>query len=138
MGAVLGWPNLDYPVVPGGEGLGWHNTIDGAEFMALGVTIPRLDDRRKTNYNASVARYVASKGQLLAMDDITGDQVRLIDAEGAQQLRAAAMMADNIPFAQMEPVGLDFFVLKPGERALVPVQWNNRGTAGVTEASVSG
>ena len=47
VGAVLGWPTLDYPVVPGGEGLGWVNKVDGAEFRALGVTLPRLDDQRK-------------------------------------------------------------------------------------------
>ena len=70
VGAVLGWPTLDLPVVPEGDGLGWNNTIDGAEYRALGVTIPRVDDRRKVNYNASVARYTASKGQLMIIDDI--------------------------------------------------------------------
>ena len=24
-GGVLGWPQLDFPVSPGGEGLGWRN-----------------------------------------------------------------------------------------------------------------
>ena len=66
VGAVLGWPALDYPVEPGSEGLGWLNTPDGAEFKALGVTIPRLDELRKISYNASVARYEASKGTLMA------------------------------------------------------------------------
>eukprot|EP00973_Karenia_brevis_P017232 2366705-Karenia_brevis.AAC.1 len=36
VGAVLGWPSLDHPVSPDGEGLGWRNTIDGTEFTALG------------------------------------------------------------------------------------------------------
>ena len=81
VGAVLGWPTLDYPVVPGGEGLAWVNHLDGAEYKALGVTIPRLDDQRKLNYNASVARYTASGGQLLAVDDVTGDAVNMISTE---------------------------------------------------------
>ena len=91
-------------MVPGGEGLGWNNKADGAEYRALGVTIPRLDDQRETNYNASVSRYAASRGQLMAIDDVTGDRVQLIDVEGARQFRAAAMIAYEIPFAQMEPV----------------------------------
>ena len=127
IGGVLGWPTLDHPVVPGGEGLGWVNRVDGVEYTSLGVTIPRLDDQRKASYNASVSRYSASKGQLMAVDDVTGDTVRLIDAEGARQLRAAAMMVDEVPFARMEPVGVEFAVLNPGERAVVPVQWNRKG-----------
>ena len=71
----------------------------------------------------------------MAIDDITGDQVQLIDAEGARQLRAAAMMADSIPSAYMEPVGIDFFVLNPGERAVVPVRWQMKGTDRVTACS---
>ena len=62
----------------------------------LEFTILRLDDQRKTNYTASVPRYTASKGQLMAIDDVTGDRVHLWDAEGARQLRAAAMMANSI------------------------------------------
>ena len=50
-GGVFGWPNLDHPIVPGGEGMGWRNRDDGAEYTALGVTIPRLDDARKSSYN---------------------------------------------------------------------------------------
>ena len=71
----------------------------------------------------------------MAIDDVTGDRVRLIDAEGARQLRAAAMMSQDIPFAPMEPIGLEFFVLNPGERAVLPVQWNMGGAAKITECS---
>ena len=63
----------------------------------------------------------------MAIDDITGDHVQLIDAEGARQLRAAAIMADSIPFAHMEPVGIDFFVLNPGKRAPVPFRGSMKG-----------
>eukprot|EP00973_Karenia_brevis_P022754 3131201-Karenia_brevis.AAC.1 len=62
VGAVLGWPTLDHPVSPDGEGLGWRNTTDGAEFTALGVTIPCLDDVKKIGYNVSLAKYIASGG----------------------------------------------------------------------------
>ena len=55
IGAVFGWPTLDHPIAPGGEGLGWHNSLDGVELRALGVTLPRQDDHRKATYNASVA-----------------------------------------------------------------------------------
>ena len=51
VGAVLGWPCLDYPNAPGGEGLGWRNQTGGCEYTVLGVTLPRLDDTRKSNYS---------------------------------------------------------------------------------------
>ena len=35
----------------------------------------------------------------------------------------------------MEPVGFEFFSLNPGERAVVPVQWNMMGTEKVTVCS---
>ena len=136
VGGVLGWPTLDHPVAPRGEGLGWVNRVDGVEYTSLGATIPSLDDQRKTNYNASVSRYSASTGQLMAVDDVTGDTVRLVDAEGARQLRAAAMMVDDVPFAQMEPVGVEFVVLNPGERAVVPVQWNRKGVQALSEICI--
>jgi len=60
-GGVFGWPQLDHPTVLNGEGLGWVNKVDGVEYSALGVTIPRLDDHRKATYNASTARYAARK-----------------------------------------------------------------------------
>ena len=71
----------------------------------------------------------------MVLDEITGDHVQLIEAEGARQLRAAALLADCIPQAQMEPIGLDFFVLNPGERAVVPVKWELKGAEKVTECS---
>ena len=71
----------------------------------------------------------------MVIDDVTGENVHLINAEGARHLRAAAMMADCIPSAYMEPMGLDSFVLNPGERAVVPVQWQLRGAEKVTECS---
>ena len=135
MGAVLGWPTLDHPVVPGGEGLAWNNRPDGVEFRALGVTIPRLDDMRKVTYNTSIARYTASKGQLMSIDDVTGEHVRLISEEEARVMRAALMMANQVPFAQMEPIELDAFCLNPGERVVVPVRWNRMGTEKVTTCS---
>ena len=35
IGAVFGWPTLDHPVMPGGEGLGWVNRLDGVEYLSL-------------------------------------------------------------------------------------------------------
>ena len=78
---VLGWPNLDQPVHPRGEGLGWTYTADHFEYRTLGVKLPRLDDRRKINYNGALSRYIASKGQLMYIDDVTQEKVRLIDSE---------------------------------------------------------
>ena len=113
IGAVLGWPALDHPVMPGGEGLGWVNRLNGVEYSALGVTIPRLDDARKSNYNQSVARYTASNGQLMAIDDVTGDRVSLIGEYEARQFRAAALLDSQVPVAKMEPIGLQYVVLSP-------------------------
>ena len=73
--------------------MGWVNTEQGAEYRTLGVTIPRLDDTRKHNYHLSVGRYEASRGQLMAIDDVTGDQIRSIDEQDARTLREAARRA---------------------------------------------
>ena len=137
LGGVLGWPSLDFPTHPGAEGLGWRNSLDGAEYTALGVTVPRLDDRRKAGYNRSVARYNASGGALMALeeDDITGEFFRSIDEASARQLRAASLLADQVPVAQMEPIGLGEFSLDPGERAVLPVRWSRFGQPSVTFCS---
>ena len=125
IGGVLGWPNLDHPSVPGGEGLGWKSHADCNEYSSLGVSIPRLDDHRKLNYHMSVGRYSASGGEFMSVtDDVTGESVRLIDAEGAQLLRAASMQCSKVPTAKMQPFGLEFVVLQPGERAVLPVLWD--------------
>jgi len=115
--------------MPGGEGLGWTNRADGAEYKALGVVIPRLDDSRKASYLASDARYTASRGQLLTVEEDKGEKVNAIDMEGARQPRAATMQLEQIPCGRMMPNGLEFFVLQPGERAVVPIQWNCNSSA---------
>jgi len=118
VGAVLGWPALDYPVVPGGEGLGWSNRPEGAEFSVLGVTVPRLDDQSRAHYATAVACYraslghhtytpgsdgVESKGTTLARGQFlesalgqavtigaaAGDRVQLIEEAGARQRQSA-------------------------------------------------
>jgi hypothetical protein len=78
VGAVFGFPTLDAPSLPGGEGLGLSNRTDGAEYKALRVTLPRLDESRKISYTASAARYSISKGQLIAIDE-SRDRVNLIN-----------------------------------------------------------
>ena len=40
VGAVFGWPTLDHPVVPGGEGLGWRNHIDELSTRLLQLPCP--------------------------------------------------------------------------------------------------
>jgi hypothetical protein len=96
VGAVFGWPTLDAPSLPGGEGLGRTNRTDGAEYKALRVTLPRLDESRKIGYMASAARYSISKGQLIAIDE-SRDEVHLINVEGARMLRAASIIARETP-----------------------------------------
>ena len=132
---MLGWPTLDQPLTPGGEGLGWRNHLDGAEYQALHVTIPRLGDHRKTAYQASAARYAASGGQLMAVDDVTGEVVHAIGPAEARMLRAAAVMVHGTPVAQMEPIGLGFVNLEPGDRAILPLRWNVKGAERVTNCS---
>ena len=77
-GAVLGWPTLDIPQIPGGEGLGWRTQFNGFEYIALNVTIPRLDDARKSAYQTRVLKYGASGGELMFIDDVTGEEVKCI------------------------------------------------------------
>ena len=66
--------------------MGWRNQSHGVEYSLLGVTLPRMDEHRRTEYQTSLARYHASNGQLMAIDDVTRDEVHLIDADGARQL----------------------------------------------------
>ena len=87
------------------------------------------------NYNAALGRYIASKGQLMYIDDVTGEKVTIIDHEGAEQLRAASHVAVKMPQARFEPCGLTDFVLQPGERAVVPVKWEGHGGETVRHCS---
>ncbi len=126
VGGVMGYPSLDHAVVPGGEGLGWINGAEGHHYAGLGVTIPRLDDQRKANYHSNVTRYAESHGQLMCIDDVTGESVNYIGLEAAREFRAAALAVSNIPEGVMEPIGLDTVLLSPGERAVVPIKWDRK------------
>ena len=114
VGIVLGWPTLDHPSSPKGEGLGWMNTPDGFFYSRLNVTLPRLDLPRKEEYMVRSARYQQSGGTIGTLtDDVTGDSFRFIDEAGARTLRAAAMIAGRIPVGRAEPIGLSQFCLNP-------------------------
>jgi len=91
VGAVLGWPALDYPVVPGGEGLGWSNRPEGAEFSVLGVTVPRLDDQSRAHYAAAVACYRASLGYHTYTPGSDGVESKGTTLAGGQFLESAAL-----------------------------------------------
>ena len=71
----------------------------------------------------------------MTIDDVTGDRVNLIDLESAALMRAATIEAGRIPFAQMEPIGLEFLSLQPGERAVLPVKWSIPSSAKFSECS---
>jgi hypothetical protein len=133
-GLVFGWPTLDQPTHPGDEGLGWINHLDGVEYSAIGVTLPRLDDHRKQTYKHSDAHYRNTRGGELA-DAEEIDHVRFIDHDAARLLRAATMAVHQVPTAQMVKKELEFFVLSPGERAVVPCLWNMAGSTRITQCS---
>ena len=105
------------------------------EYVSLNVTIPRLDDQRKSNYKSKVVKYTNSGGQLMCIDDVTGEEVKCITEDGARMLRAAAMDADRVPVASMLPIGLELVTLQPGERAILPVKWDKCSGAKITECS---
>ena len=71
----------------------------------------------------------------MAIDDVTGDKVNMIDAESAQLMRAASIEASRIPFAKMEPIGLEFVALQPGEKAVLPVKRSTPGNAKFSQCS---
>jgi hypothetical protein len=137
-GLVFGWPTLDQPARPGDEGLGWINHLDGVEYSALGVTLPRLDDHRKQTYQSSDAMYKNSGGQFCPLDDATNqvsENVRFIDQDAARQLRIATLIENRIPTAQMAKKTMEFFVIGPGERAVVPCFWTMSGAERITACS---
>eukprot|EP00973_Karenia_brevis_P066418 9230903-Karenia_brevis.AAC.1 len=80
--------------------------MDGAEFTALGVTIPRLDDVKKIGYNVSLAKYIASGGQLMVAQEAQ-ESTRTITEEGAHKLRYAAMLANQVAHGKMDAIGLE-------------------------------
>ena len=87
----------------------------------------------------------------MAIDDVTGDQIRSIDEhdarilreaairareeDDARALRATTMMARNVPYAKMDQIGLEFVVLNPGEAAVLPVEWHQKGRGVVRQLS---
>ena len=54
--------------------------------------------------------------------------MRIITESDARHYRAALMTRDGVPEARMSDDGSGFFVLQPGEQAVVPVIWENRGS----------
>ncbi len=137
LGAVFGWPQLDHPSVPGGEGLGWIPRPDGFEYSALNVTLPRLEDHRKDNYLLEVAKYTQSNGQLMTITE-QEDACRAInddDVMSARLLQAAHISSLGVPTAKLDEGSVGFFSLEPGERAVVPVKWNMCGQGKVTQCS---
>ena len=137
LGAVFGWPQLDHPSVPGGEGLGWIPRPDGFEYSALNVTLPRLDDHRKDNYLLEVAKYTQSNGQLMTITE-QEDTCRAInddDVMSGRLLQAAHISSLGVPTAKLDEGSVEFFSLEPGERAVVPVKWNMCGQGKVTQCS---
>eukprot|EP00973_Karenia_brevis_P088147 12221551-Karenia_brevis.AAC.1 len=77
--------------------------MDGAEFTALGVTVPRLDDVKKIGYNVSLSKYIASGGQLMVAQE-TQESARVMSDEGAHKLRYAAMLANDVAYGKMDAV----------------------------------
>eukprot|EP00973_Karenia_brevis_P047501 6594556-Karenia_brevis.AAC.1 len=50
----------------------------------------------------------------------------MIDEEGAKQFRVVAMMASNMPYAKMEPSGLEEIVFYPRQHGVLPLRWNGK------------
>ena len=49
------------------------------------------------------------------------------DETNARDLRAATLRAEDVAEAYLEPCSVDEFMLQPGERMVVPVQWDCHG-----------
>ena len=122
VGGVIGWPQMDLPHRNHAEGLGFRQHDHSFEFQALNVHLPRLDDHRKDGYLSSLATYEASNGAFMAIDDVTKESIKLISDSDARDLRMASLLASQVPTARMEPIGIEEFILQPGERAVLPVQ----------------
>ena len=90
---------------------------------------------KNSQYFAAVARYDEADGHLFAIDDVSGEQFTKISEEGAKRLRAASIIAEGLPTASLDNIGLGCFSLDPGERAIVPVRWQVTGSERVTECS---
>eukprot|EP00973_Karenia_brevis_P043163 5978497-Karenia_brevis.AAC.1 len=62
----------------------------------------------------------------MTIDKATREKAHMIDEEGARRLRVAAMMVNNMPYAKMEPLGLEEVVFYPGERGVLALKWNGK------------
>ena len=59
------------------------------------------------------------------------------EREGSGRVRMAVLQVDSVPMAKMEPIGLEFLTLQPGERAVLPVRWEARLGATVEQCSTN-
>ena len=71
----------------------------------------------------------------MTIDEVSGEVVNVLSEEGANRLRAAALIANEVPTACMAPIGLEFVTLQPGERAVLPVVWRLSDVLKVSECS---
>jgi len=126
-GLIFGWPTLDYPIAPGGEGLGWRNWANACEFQSLKVMLPRLDEHRRDKYYTDVAMYKQNQGSIVAIKDTSQETcARLAEVESAMTIQAVSGKLDKYPFAIVDVgCGGSSFSMQPGERAVVPVTWQS-------------
>ena len=127
-GCVLGWPTLDHPSQRNGEGLGWRPERHGHTYTVMNVTLPRTDGAKKSRYLQALGTYDASGGSVISMIEEQESMMKMEEAEGIRNLRSAALQQDGFDEAYLEPCTLDEFMLQPGERMVVPVKWERRGS----------
>ena len=85
----------------------------------MNVVLPRLDDARKSAYQTRVARYGASGGELMFVEE-TGEEVKYIqwsaDDGAVRDLRTAGIgFSRGVPIGRMAAIGLGQEMLQPGD-----------------------
>eukprot|EP00973_Karenia_brevis_P070870 9850882-Karenia_brevis.AAC.1 len=69
---------------------------------------------------------MASKGQLTSLEEQSQERAHVISEEGARRLRYAAMLANEVPYGNIDPIGLEEVVFSPGDRGVLPLKWNGK------------
>ena len=118
-GCIVGFPVLD--AMPNGLGHSVHHTVHA--FEALGVSLPRLELGRKSDYTVALAKYLESDGSKCF--GLVDRQCALSQGEcGALRISA---LREDILVGKLSAVAVAdcaVSLLQPGEEALIPAVWD--------------
>eukprot|EP00973_Karenia_brevis_P079302 11004519-Karenia_brevis.AAC.1 len=62
----------------------------------------------------------------MTVEQQSQESTHTISEEGARRLRYAAMLANEVSYGKMDPIGLEELAFTPGETGILPRKWNGK------------